>query len=58
MLQKTLSLIQNMDKDNEEKSSTKEEASNKLYFCTDSETPLQHEVSLIVCLVKTVWGNA
>lgn len=54
MLQKSLSLIQNMDKDNKEKRSTEEETSNKLNFCADSETPMHHEVSLIVYLIKSM----
>lgn len=44
-----------MDKDKEEKSSTKEEAAKEIVFCsTDSETPMHQEVSLIVNLAIAV----
>lgn len=46
-----------MDKDKEEKSSTKEEAAKEIVFCsTDSETPMHQEVSLIVNLAIAVWN--
>lgn len=46
-----------MDKDKEEKSSTKEEAAKEIvFYSTDSETPMHQEVSLIVNLAIAVWN--